>query len=110
MNNLIRLAIVCVLLAAAVLAIALGMARNTDALMAPVNLLLFAIAAMVYVLPAVVAYYRGCSATIWIALINVLLGWTIVGWFAAIGWAAAGHVDELSVPGKTPHGSALHGH
>ncbi len=110
MNNLVRLCIVGGLVAVAVLSIALGMARNTADLMAPVNLLLFAVAALVYVLPTALAYYRGCSATIWIALVNVLLGWTILGWFAAIGWAAAGKVEKLPATIGTPPAQALHGH
>jgi hypothetical protein len=110
MNNLIRLCIVGALVAFAILSIALGMARNSGDLMAPVNLLLFAVAALIYVLPTLLAYYRGCSATIWIALVNVFLGWTILGWFAAIGWAATGKVDRLPATIPTPPGQALHGH
>jgi hypothetical protein len=110
MNNLLRVVIVSVLLALAVLMIGLGMARNTNDLLAPLHLLLFAIAAAVYVLPTGLAYYRDCKAIIWIALVNVFLGWTIAGWFVAIGWAASGKPDTRPNGIVPPPGHPIPGH
>jgi RsiW-degrading membrane proteinase PrsW (M82 family) len=114
MNNLLRLIIVGVLLAFAVLMLGLGMARDTTDLLAPLHLLLFGIAVVVYLLPTALAYYRDCKATIWIAVVNVFLGWTIIGWFVSIGWAASGKVQTMPptlLPKiATPPGQVLSGH
>jgi hypothetical protein len=56
MNNLLRLIIVGVLLAFAVVMIGVGMARNTTDLLAPVHLLLFALAVVLYLFPTVLAF------------------------------------------------------
>ena len=90
MNNLLRLIVLGALLVFAVLMIGLGLARNVGDLSAPVHLLLFFIAIALYLFPAALAYHRDCEAVVWIAIVNVFLGWTIFGWFVSIGWAAAG--------------------
>jgi Superinfection immunity protein len=110
MNNLLRLIILGVLLAFAILIVGLGMARNTSDLLAPVHLLLFAIGVAVYFLPTMLAFYRDCKATVWIGVVDVFLGWTIVGWFVAMGWAASGKVQSLPPTITPPSGQALHGH
>jgi len=84
----------------AIMAIALGLARNTAALLGPADFLLFAAAVAVYLLPTALALYRNCTATGWIIALDILLGWTIFGWFAALGWAAAGKTRP--VPPSTP--------
>jgi hypothetical protein len=109
MNNLLRLIVVGVLLAFAVLMIGLGMARNTTDLLAPLHLLLFAVAVVLYILPSALAYYRNCTSVVWIALVNVFLGWTILGWFVAIGWAAGGKVLTLPPTSAPPPGLTLSG-
>jgi hypothetical protein len=110
MNNLLRLIIVSVLVAVAVIMLGLGMARNTTDLLAPLHLLLFGIAVVVYLFPTALAFYRDCRATVWIAVVNVFLGWTIVGWFVAIGWAASGKVETMPPTIATPPGQVLPGH
>ena len=40
-----------------------------------------------YFLPAVVAVMRGHHNGVAIAVLNVLLGWTFLGWVAALVWA-----------------------
>lgn len=108
MNNLLRLLVIGGLSGCAVLLIALGMAQNTGALLAPVNLLLFLIVAVVYLLPLALAVYRDCRATLWIGLIDVFLGWTVIGWFAALGWAASGKVRDVPPKVAPPANPALH--
>jgi|GEM_PF-6257160 hypothetical protein len=106
MNNTLRLLIVCSLAAFAFAVFLLGIARHSDALQGPFNLILFCVGIAVYFLPTMLAMYRDCHATPFIALINVLLGWTILGWFAALGWAATGRTDTappmISTPPKRP--------
>lgn len=90
MNNLLRLFVVGGLVALAILSIALGMARNVGALSAPAHLLVFVLAVAFYILPIGLAIYRDCKDAVWITVVDVFLGWTIFGWFVAIGWAASG--------------------
>jgi len=90
MSHLLRLMVVGGLAALAVLAFAVGLARNDAALLGPVHLLLFVFAIGFYLLPTGLALYRDCNASGWIAAINVLLGWTLFGWVVALGLAATG--------------------
>ncbi len=90
MNNLLRLFLIAGLAACGIVIVALAFVRNDANLLAPVNLVLFLLAAAVYILPAGLAVYRDCKGTFWIVVVNVLLGWTIFGWFIALGWAASG--------------------
>ena len=90
MKNLLGLLAIGGLALVAVLMIALGMARNTNALLAPLHLLAFVVAVALYMLPTGLAMHRDCKATIWIALVDVFLGWTFFGWIVAIGWAVSG--------------------
>jgi RsiW-degrading membrane proteinase PrsW (M82 family) len=102
MNNLLRLLVIVGLGAGAVAMVALGLERHNADLLAPVNLLLFVAAVLVYVLPAGLAMYRDCKSTAWIVVVNLLLGWTIFGWFVALGWAAGGKVREPFHPSAPP--------
>lgn len=45
-------------------------------------------AALVYLLPTVVAAAREHHQGGAIAVLNILLGWTVLGWIAALVWAA----------------------
>ena len=104
MNNLPRLVVIAGLAACAIVLIALGFVRHDADLMAPVTLMLFVLVVLVYLLPIGLAMYRDCKATIWIGLVNVLLGWTLFGWFIALGWAASGQIREPVHPiGTPPH-------
>jgi hypothetical protein len=40
-----------------------------------------------YLIPSIEADARGHSDAFAITLVNILLGWTLVGWFAARAWA-----------------------
>ena len=96
MSHLLRILLVGGLAILAVLGFAVGMASNNKALQGPAHLLLFAIAIALYVLPTLLALYRDCKASGWIAVINVLLGWTLIGWVVALGWAASGARSEFA--------------
>jgi lysylphosphatidylglycerol synthetase-like protein (DUF2156 family) len=109
MNNLFRLIVVGGVVVLAVLGIAVGMARNTAHLMAPINLLFFLVLVGLYLLPTGLALYRDCKAIVWITMVNVFLGWTMFGWVVAIGWAAAGKADTRTPTITAPPNPVLHG-
>ncbi|WP_174275568.1 superinfection immunity protein [uncultured Sphingomonas sp.] len=41
-----------------------------------------------YFLPTVVAHIRGHHQKVAIMLLNLFLGWSVIGWVAALVWAA----------------------
>ena len=43
-------------------------------------------------------------------MVNVFLGWTILGWFVAIGWAASGKIETPPTAIATPLGQTIPGH
>ena len=45
-----------------------------------------------YFVPTMVAVTRNCKARNGIEVVNLFLGWTIVGWVVALAWAASGEV------------------
>ena len=49
-----------------------------------------------YLLPAMVAAGRKHRSGTAITALNILLGWTFVGWVAALVWALTGNVIEVS--------------
>jgi len=65
---------------------ALGLLRGGDAL------ILFMVigGVWVYFLPAIIASLRGKDGTGGVFLLNLLLGWTVIGWAAAFIWAFTG--------------------
>lgn len=104
MKNLLRVFLIAGVVACAIVVAALGLVRHDADLMAPVNLMLFVLAILAYFLPTGLAMYRDCKATAWIAVVNVLLGWTLFGWVIALGWSAKGQVREPGHPvGALPH-------
>lgn len=40
-----------------------------------------------YLLPAGIALWQGHPKTMPILLVNLLLGWTVIGWIVALLWA-----------------------
>lgn len=108
MRNAFRLLVVGGLVVFVVLAVAVGLARHTAALMGPADLILFLAVVAVYVLPSILAVQRNCTATGWIIAVNILLGWTLLGWIVALGWAAAGR--SMRLPRATPPVHPLPGH
>lgn len=45
------------------------------------------IAAVVYLIPSIVAALRGHRNLLPVMVVNVLLGWTLVGWVVAMVWS-----------------------
>jgi len=110
MGNMLRLFVAAGLVAFAILVIAIGLARNTAALLAPVHLILFIVLVAAYVLPTALALYRSCAATGWIAALNILLGWTLFGWVVALGWAAGGKISTVHPSTPAPPVQPIPGH
>ena len=53
------------------------------------NALIFAtmIALALYLLPALIAYQRAHHQRLAVFIVNLLLGWSVLGWIAALIWA-----------------------
>jgi len=102
MSTLLRLIAGAGLVALAVLAIAIGLARNTAAMAAPAHLILFLTAVGLYLVPSGLALHRNCMAAWWIVALNILLGWTLFFWIIALGWAAAGKVSLMPAAPPVP--------
>ena len=110
MNNLLRVLLIAGSVACGAVVVALGFVRNYNALMAPVNLVLFAAGVLFYLLPMELAMYRDCRSAAWITLVNLFLGWTVIGWFASLGWAAACKTCEAAHPIGAPPAHPVPGH
>ena len=98
MSQPFRLCMAAALVAFVTLAFAVGLAKHSPDLLAPIPFhpLVFTVLVALYVVPSVLALYRNCTATVWIVALNILLGWTLYGWVIALGWAASGRVRMLS--------------
>lgn len=48
---------------------------------------------VVYFYPSMVAHYRGHPNASAIGVLNLLLGWTLIGWVVAMVWAVKSFVD-----------------
>lgn len=110
MSHLIRLFLAAGLAACCILVLAVGLAGHTANLLAPFHLFLFLGMVALYFVPSALALYRNCTATAWIIALNILLGWTFVGWFVSLGWAASGKVAVVHPTLPSPPGPALQGH
>jgi hypothetical protein len=49
---------------------------------------------VIYVLPSYIAVRRGHRGQSSIIIINILLGWTLVGWIVALAWSLTGNVKN----------------
>ncbi len=78
----------------AVLVPALELARHGVDILAPLYFVLLVIGTLLYLLPALLAGYRNSQHATSITIVNLLLGWTIVGWVICLGWAAYGHESK----------------
>ncbi len=110
MGSLIRLLVAAALVTVAIIVVAVGLATNDAALAAPAHLIVFIGLVALYLLPTGIALYRDCSARGWIAALNILLGWTLFGWFIALGWAAGGKIRPVSHVVSGSHTHPVPGH
>jgi hypothetical protein len=49
---------------------------------------MFLLATLLYILPAIIAYSRRHKSALTISLLNLFLGFTVVGWVVALSWAS----------------------
>jgi hypothetical protein len=61
-------------------------------------LMYVAIALAIYFLPAMIANTRKHKHTMAIVLTNLFLGWTFLGWVAALVWACTNQVQVQPLP------------
>lgn len=47
-----------------------------------------------YFIPTVIAMFRGVKSSGAVAALNILLGWTVIGWIAALLWAMSGQTES----------------
>ena len=66
---------------------------SNDPWLVPVVILLLGLAVVVYLLPSIVASNRRHRERAPIFVLNLLLGWTLVGWVAALVWSLTSHVE-----------------
>lgn len=59
-------------------------------------LLMVAIAVAAYFLPTMVALSRNHHNMSALAALNLLLGWTLIGWVAALVWALSNHPEPAA--------------
>lgn len=52
-----------------------------------ISLLSLILMLLIYFAPTIVAGIRGNKNTLAIFLLDLLLGWTVIGWIAALIWA-----------------------
>jgi Superinfection immunity protein len=81
--------------AAAMLLLATPAFASADAvaaaagIMSGLILIAYAFGLATYFFPSIIAWFRGHHNTLAIFLLNLLLGWTFLGWVFALVWAAA---------------------
>lgn len=55
--------------------------------MEPLYIILAILGLLIYFLPAMLAWYWGRRNATAILVLNIFLGWTLVGWVGALVWA-----------------------
>jgi len=54
------------------------------------TLIIILLALALYFVPTIVAYRRDSDSFGLILLVNIIAGWTLIGWLAILIWAAEG--------------------
>jgi len=66
-----------------------------------VVVVVFFISLALYFLPAVIASSKRHPRSVAIFILNLLAGWTLVGWIASLVWAFVAPIESVSpAPGK----------
>lgn len=50
---------------------------------------------MIYFLPATIAVFRDHNNAGAISVLNLLAGWTVIGWIAAMVWASTNNLKKV---------------
>ena len=56
-----------------------------------------------YLLPSITAIFGGHPTAVGIVVLNLLLGWTVIGWVAAFVWACIKPKPSMQVIQVAPH-------
>ncbi|MCY1396642.1 Superinfection immunity protein [compost metagenome] len=67
-----------------------------------ISMLFFLVAPLLYLLPTIEAILKKHRRVVPIALVNVLLGWSLIGWVVAYVWSFIPVEDKISVAPSTP--------
>ena len=54
------------------------------------------VACSIYLLPSIIAHYRKPDNWLGVFTLNILLGWSFIGWVGALVWACSGKSERLS--------------
>jgi T4 superinfection immunity protein len=54
------------------------------------TVIMLIIVVFIYLLPTIIAFGRDHRRRMDVAVVNILFGWTLIGWFACFFWAAFG--------------------
>jgi len=52
---------------------------------------------IIYMLPTLIAFGREHPRRVEIFVLNILIGWTLIGWFLVFLWAALARVEDQPV-------------
>jgi hypothetical protein len=58
------------------------------------TILMLLAAVLIYMLPTLIAFGREHPRRQDIAVVNILLGWTLIGWFGVFFWASLTAVED----------------
>jgi hypothetical protein len=59
-----------------------------------ITVILLMLTLLIYMLPTLIAFSREHPHRTELAVVNIFLGWTLIGWIAVFLWAALARVEE----------------
>lgn len=71
--------------------------------MDPGQAILALVLLLVYFIPAINAYSKAHRSRAMILVVNLLLGWTLLGWLIALAWSAGSARDDPAAPTAETH-------
>lgn len=58
---------------------------------------------IIYFIPAINGYSKNHRSRALILVVNLLLGWTLIGWVVALAWSAGNAKDDPATPSPETH-------
>jgi Ca2+/H+ antiporter len=68
--------------------------RETEILDSTATVIILIVVLIIYMLPTLIAYGREHPRRQELTVINIFLGWTLIGWLAVFLWAALARVED----------------
>jgi hypothetical protein len=65
--------------------------------------LLFIVSLVIYVLPGIYAYTQRHRNRQLIFFVNLIFGWTVIGWIICAVWASGKDIEEPKIPVEQTH-------